>query len=81
MHQSLYDNFAANNYAPKLTVIRQQKPQEDNIENRQTQNPSPSNWSNYLHVGDDTSDDENPKQTEPIDQPTISTGTRVPQDI
>ena len=82
MHQYLYKNFAANNYTPKLTVIKQQKPQEGNDENRQTQSPCPSNWSNYLHVEDDTSDDKNPKQTEqPIDQPTTSTGARVPQDI
>ena len=82
MHQSLYENFAVNSYTPKVTVIKQQTPQEGNDENRQTQSPCPSNWSDYLHVEDDTSDDENPKQTEqPIDQPTTSTGTRVPQDI
>ena len=80
MSQSLYDNFAANSYRPKVTVVEQQKPQEDNDNNGQTQSPCPSNWSDYLHVEDDT-DDENTEQTEqPTDQPTISTGTRVPQD-
>ena len=78
MHQSLYENFAANSYTPKVTVIKQQTPKESNAEN----SPCPSNWSDYLHVVDHTSDDENPNQTEqPIDQPTTSTGTRVPQDI
>ena len=82
MHQSLYDNFAVNSYRPKVTVVEQQTPQEGNDENRQTQSPCPSNWSDYLHVEDDTSDNKNPEQTEqPNDQPTTSTGTRVPQDI
>ena len=82
MHQSLYDNFAANSYRPKVTVIKQQTPQEGNDENRQTQSPCPSNWSDYLHIEDDTSDDKNTEQTEqPNDQPTTLTGTRVPQDI
>ena len=80
MSQSLYDNFAANSYRPKVTVVEQQTPQEDNDNNRQTQSPSPSNLSDYLHVEDDT-DDENTEQTEqPTDQPTTLTGTRVPQD-
>ena len=81
MHQSLYDNFAANTYRPKITVIQHQTPQEDNDENRQTQSPCPSNWSDDLHIVDN-SNDENIEQTErPIDQPTTSSGTRVPQDI
>ena len=80
MHQSLYDNFAANSYQPKVTVVEQQTPQEDNDENRQTQSPCPSNWSDYLHIEDDTND-KNMEQTEqPTDQPTTFTGTRVPQD-
>ena len=53
---------------------------QDNDTNRQIQSPCPSNWSNYLHVADDT-DDRNTDQTEqPTDKPTMSTGTRVPQD-
>ena len=52
MHQSLYDNFAANTYRPKITVIKHQTPQEDNDENRQTQSPCPSNWSEDLHIVD-----------------------------
>ena len=55
MNQSLYDNFAANSHGPKLTVVEQQTPQEDD-NNRQTQSPCPSNWSDYLHVADDTDD-------------------------
>ena len=78
----MYKNFAANSYTPKVTVIEQQTPQEGNDKNRQTQSPCPSNWNNYLHVEDNTSDDKNPKQTEqPLDQPTTSTGTTVPHDI
>ena len=45
------------------------------VTNRQTQSPCPSNWSDYLHVADDT-DDKNMDQTEqPTNQPTTSTGT------
>ena len=81
MHQSLYDNFGADSYRPRVTVIKQQTPQEDNEENRQIQSPCPSNWSDDLHVVDDTND-KNIEQTEkPIDQPITLTGTRVPQDI
>ena len=48
------------------------------------QSPCPSNWSDYLHVENDT-DDESPKQIEPPsdvdpDQPTTSRGICVPQD-
>ena len=44
--------------------------------------PCPSNWNDYLHVADDSSDDENPKQTDQLTyQPTTLTGTTVPQDI
>ena len=44
----------------------------------------PSNWSDYLHIKNDT-DDESQEQTEPPtdidpDQPTTSRGTCVPQD-
>ena len=81
MHQSLVDNFDANTYRPKITVTEHQTPQEDNDENRQSQSPYPSNWSDDLHIVDDTNY-KNTEQTErPIDQPTTSTGPRVPQDI
>ena len=65
MNQSLYDNFATNCHQPKVTVVKQQTPQEDD-NNRQTQSPCPSNWSDYLHMADDT-DGKNVEQTE---QPT-----------
>ena len=82
MHQSLCENYAFNSYIPKVTVIEQLPPQENNDENRQTQSPCPSNWSDYLHVADDSTDDENPKQTDQsTDQPTTLTGTKVPQDV
>ena len=51
--------------------------------NRQSQSPCPSNWSDYLHIEDDT-DDENSNQAEPLannSQPSTSTGTCVPQDL
>ena len=67
MHQSLCENYALNSYVPKVTVIGQLPPQENNDENRQTQGACPSNWSNYLLQVDNDTDDENPKQT---DQPT-----------
>ena len=80
MQQSLYNNFGVTSYRPKVTVIKQQTPQEDNDNNRQTQSPCPSNWSDYLHIEDYTND-ENTEQTEqPTDQPTTLTGTRVLQD-
>ena len=80
MNQSLYNNFAVNCHQPKVTVVKQQTPQEDNDNYRQTQSACPSNRSDYLHMADDT-DDKNTEQTEqPTDQPTTSTGTRVPQD-
>ena len=61
-------------------MVKQQTPQEDYI-NRQIQSPCPSNWSDYLHIADNT-DDENMDQTEqPTNQPTTSTSTLVPQDI
>ena len=81
MNQSLVNNFAANFHRPKVTVIEQNMPQEDET-NKQRQSPCSSNWSDYLHVADDT-DNESTDQTEPPtdpNQPTMSTGTRVPQD-
>ena len=61
MNQSLVNNFAINCNKPKVNTIEQDTPQEDRP-NRQS--PCPSNWSDYLHVKDDT-DNESPDQTEP----------------
>ena len=80
MSQSLYDNFAANSYRPKVTVVEQQIPQEVNDDNRQTQSPCPSNGSDDLHMVDDNNDKNTEQSEQPIDQPTTLTGTRVPQD-
>ena len=78
MHQTLGNNFGINSYQPKLTVIEQENPQDEEP-NRQNQSPCPSNWSDYLHVEDDT-DNESTNKTEPqTDQLTTSTGTREPQ--
>ena len=81
MNQSLVNNFAANCHWPKVTVIEQNAPQDNEID-KQRQSPCSSNWSDYLHVADDT-DNESMDQTEPLtdpNQPTTSTGTWVPQD-
>ena len=82
MNQSLFINLALNCNRPKLTTGEQNAPQEDET-NRQSQSPCPSNWSDYLHIEDDT-DDENSNQAEPPtdnSQPSTSTGTCVPQDL
>ena len=82
MNQSLVNNFAINCSKPKVNDIEQDTPPE-NEPNRQS--PCPSNWSDYLHVKDDT-DNESADQTEPLtkvdpNQPTTSTGTCVPQTL
>ena len=62
-----------------MTTIEQDAPQEDET-NRQS--PCLSNWSDYLHIEDNT-DNESPDQTEPLtdpNQPTTSTDTCIPQD-
>ena len=59
-----------------MTVIEPNVPQ-DNETNKQRQSPFSSNWSDYLHVTDNT-DNESSDQTEPLtdpNQPTTSTGT------
>ena len=76
MNQSLVNNFATNCYQPKVTVIEQNVTQDDEI-NKQRLSPCSSNWSDYLHVADDT-DNEITDQTEPLtdsNQLTTSTGT------
>ena len=75
MNQCLYNNFAVNTHQPKITVIKQQTPQEDNDNNRQTQSPCPSNWSDYLHIEDDTNEENTNQTDQPTDQPTTLTGT------
>ena len=82
MNQSLVNNFAVNCNKANVNNLEQNIPLE-NEPNRQS--PCPSNWSDYLHVKDDN-DNESPDQTEPpteVDpnQPTISTGIHVPQDL
>ena len=80
MNQSLVNIFAINCNRPKVTTIEEDAPQEDET-NRQS--PCPSNWSDYLHVEDDT-DNEGQDQAEPPadpNQPTTSTGTPMPQDL
>ena len=79
MNQTLCNNFAVNCHQPKVTVVEQKMPQ-DNDTNRQIQSPCPSNWSNYLHVADDTDNEYTDQTEQPTDQPMTSTGTRVPQD-
>ena len=81
MNQSLVNNFAINCNKLKVNTIEQDTPQEDGP-NRQSL--CPSNWSDYLHVKDDT-DNESPDQTEPLtevdpNQPTTSTGICIPKD-
>ena len=80
MNQTLCNNFARTNcHWPKVTVVKQKMPQ-DNDANRQIQSPCPSNWSDYLHMADNTNDENTDQTEQPTDQPTMSTGTRVPQD-
>ena len=80
MSQTLSSNFGINSYQPKLTVIEQENPQDEEP-NRQIQSLCPSNWSNYLHVEDDIDNDSTNKTEPPTDQLTMPTGTRVPQDV
>ena len=65
-----------------MTTIKQNPLQEDET-NRQRQSPCPSNWSDYLHVEDDTDNKSTHQADPPTDpnQPTTSTGTQVPQDL
>ena len=90
MNQSLYSNFALNNYRPKVNTVEQNAPPPTQPETAR-QSPCPSsNWSDDLLKVDDKSDNdnenENQTQTDPptdkneTNQPTTSKGTRVPQD-
>ena len=62
LNHSLVNNFAINCNKPKVNTIEQDTPSE-NGPNRQS--PRPTNWSDYLHVKDDT-DNGSPDQTEPL---------------
>ena len=81
MHQTLCENYAFNNYMPKLTVNGQLPPQDNNDENRQIQSPCPSNWSDGFYVVDNNNDENMGQTDQTTDQPTTLTGTRVPQDM
>ena len=81
MRQSLVNNFATNCNWPKVNTVEQDTPPEAGPSR---QSPCPSNWSDYLHIENDT-DNERPDQTEPTtevdpDQSTTSRGIHVPQD-
>ena len=81
MRQSLVSNFATNCNQPKVNTAEQDTPPEAGPSR---QSPCPSNWSDYLHVENDT-DNESPDQTEPPTedypaQPTTSRSICVPQD-
>ena len=81
MRQNLANNFAINCNCPKVNTIEQDT-QQDAGPSRQS--PCPSNWSDYLHVENDTNN-EGQDQTEPPteadpDQPTTSGSIHVPQD-
>ena len=81
MRQSLVNNFATNCNQPKVNTVEQDTQPEAGPSR---QSPCPSNWSDYLHVENDTNN-ENLDQTEfPMeanpDQPTASRGICVPQD-
>ena len=66
MRQSLYSNFALNNNRPKVITVEQDAPPPTQPEPAR-QSPCPSsNWSDYLLQVDDESDNENPKQTDPL---------------
>ena len=74
MNQTLCNNFAVNCHQPKVTVVKQKMPQ-DNDTNRQIQSPCPSNWSDYLLMADDTDDKSTDQTEQPTDLCTTSTGT------
>ena len=62
MRQSLVNNFEINCNCPKVNTIEQDT-QQDVGPSRQS--PRPSNWSDYLHVENDTNN-EGQDQTEPL---------------
>ena len=81
MHQTLCENYGFNNYMPKVLVYGQLLPKDNNDENRQTQSPCPSNWSDDLYIVDNNNDENMEQTDQPTDQPTTLTGTRVAQDV
>ena len=81
MRQSLVNNFATNCNCPQVNTVEDTPPEAE----PSRQSLCPSNWSDYLHMENDT-DDESPEQIEPPtdvdpDQPTTSRGTCVPQNL
>ena len=84
MRQSLYSNFGLNNNRPKVTTVEQDAPPQTQPESPRY-SPCPSNWSDDLLRVNYDAELENLEQTDPptendTDQPTMSTGTRIPQD-
>ena len=84
MRQSLYSNFGLNNNRPIVNTVQHNVPQTQPESPRYS--PCPSNWSDDLLRVNYDAEFENPEQTDPptendTDQPTMSTGTRVPQDL
>ena len=67
MHQTLCENYGFNNYMPKVLVYGQLPPQDNNDENRPTQSPCPSNWSDDLYVVDDNNDENMEQTNQPTD--------------
>ena len=77
----MVNNFATNCNHPKVNTV-----EEDILPEAgpSRQSPCPSNWSDYLHVENDTNNEspdetESPTEADP-DQPTTSRGIHVPQD-
>ena len=85
MRQSLSNNFALNCNRPEVKPIEQenqQDTQQDSGPSRQS--PFPSNWSEYLHVEDNTDDEAQEKTERPTEnnpEPSTSRGTQVSQDL
>ena len=81
MYQTLCENYAFNNYMPKVLVYRHLPPQDNNDEKRTIQSPRPSNWSDDLYIVDDNNNKNMGQTDQSTNQPTTLTGTRVPQDV
>ena len=60
MRKSLVNNFATNCNQPKVNTVEDTPPEVG----PSRQGSCPSNWSDYLHIENDT-DDKSPEQTEP----------------
>ena len=53
MRQSLVNNFATNCNWPKVNIVEDTPPEAE----PSRQSPCPSNWSDYLHIENDTEDE------------------------